>query len=814
MSSPKKETISLKRTADEAALTSDAPSTAAPTLPNTAAIVAATTTPLKLSTKEPKAPTSEVKKQTAAQSLANLFQSSNSFDSKEEAANEFVEELMSARDGEGEDGKTKPPPAEAPATVATTNVASTAGADPAASTGQQTEFSSPRKKPRTSIPTSPVTTPVAPEAKILVRPTPEVKTSTLPPVALTVPATEPDLVAAAAAAAVATAADMVVAPIAVDTAPPPPVLKIESTPQRVAGASVLASLGSTAQKAYGVGSGSTIKPLTLPPITGIPTSIGTVQHDYLLQNLVHASKVTSPLPVPRRKGKSKKYALSTLAPVPLAPKIHKSRKDKSLGVLCQNFMDLFKHAPPNRNNNGTVIDICQVAEHLVVKRRRIYDVINILESIDIVCRVKKNTYRWHGKEDLPRFFAELQKEGLIERAHNVAAVAATAAAAAAAAVAEANKQQHLPLPQINVVKTKGMAQTCQKLIQIFLVSGRTEIGLTDAAEEVLGPLSPAEEANSQKAMKTKVRRMYDIANVLQSIGVLQKENVGSTSLANKPSFRWVYHILPADMAQHLKSGPPLLLQLQVVTQPPPVLPLVAMNVVQPSSADGMARIVSGPAATAPGTATLASSPVAAPGMATLLTAAPVAAAPANAEPDTAPPVMSETGTTALVAAAASGVADSGEATPGATESVVVDPGSSTPAMASPVTAVSVVGTAPETTELGSVTPGASEIVVGAPGAADAAVATPITVAPDLAAAPGMAEPDAATPTVSEPVVMAPVADPTNEPGAVTPGTAAPGMSEVGAAMPAPGTAAPGATPVTPKDASPDAATGEELVVPI
>ena len=205
-------------------------------------------------------------------------------------------------------------------------------------------------------------------------------------------------------------------------------------------------------------------------------------------------------------------------------------------------MELFKDSPPNRDNNGTVIEICQVADHLGVKRRRIYDVINILESIDIVCRVKKNTYRWHGQDELLKFFAKLQYEGLQERAGVV---------------------QTSP-----VAKTKGMAQTCRKLIQIFLVTGRTEIALTDAAEEVLGPLSPAEEANVQRAMKTKVRRMYDIANVLQSIGILVKENVGSTSLQNKPSFRWVYPKLPSEMGNYLS--------IPVVPEAPVIAPSVGV----------------------------------------------------------------------------------------------------------------------------------------------------------------------------------------------------------------------------------------------
>lgn len=150
------------------------------------------------------------------------------------------------------------------------------------------------------------------------------------------------------------------------------------------------------------------------------------------------------------------------APLPMSPQPTKSRKEKSLGVLCANFMDLFKNAPPNRDNNGTVIEICQISEHLGVKRRRIYDVINILEAIDIVCRVKKNTYRWHGKEGLPKWFADLQKSGIEEIQAKQAAIA--------------TGQDPNAVPS-GTAKAKGMAQTCQKLIQLFLVSGRVEIAL-------------------------------------------------------------------------------------------------------------------------------------------------------------------------------------------------------------------------------------------------------------------------------------------------------------------------------------------------
>ena len=56
-----------------------------------------------------------------------------------------------------------------------------------------------------------------------------------------------------------------------------------------------------------------------------------------------------------------------------------SRKNKSLGVLAENFINTFRHCP-----SGSDIVVDKAAQALGVERRRIYDVVNILESIRIV----------------------------------------------------------------------------------------------------------------------------------------------------------------------------------------------------------------------------------------------------------------------------------------------------------------------------------------------------------------------------------------------------------------------------------------------
>jgi hypothetical protein len=179
-----------------------------------------------------------------------------------------------------------------------------------------------------------------------------------------------------------------------------------------------------------------------------------------------------------------------------------SRKSKSLGLLAVRFVDWCREI-----DDGT-ISLDAASKTLVVVRRRIYDVVNVLQSIGIVARQGKNTYTWHGAAGMRATLADIQ--------------------AGLAAADDADDK--------GTKRGESLGALSRKFVQLFLESdGQTVLSLESAAAGMQKREGSSTPDRAQGAAKTKVRRLYDVANIFAALGIIVKKRVPG---ARKPGFVW------------------------------------------------------------------------------------------------------------------------------------------------------------------------------------------------------------------------------------------------------------------------------------
>ncbi|XP_019057791.1 PREDICTED: transcription factor E2FB-like [Tarenaya hassleriana] len=86
-----------------------------------------------------------------------------------------------------------------------------------------------------------------------------------------------------------------------------------------------------------------------------------------------------------------------------------SRYNSSLGVLTKNLVNLIKHVEDG------ILDLREAAAILQVKKRRLYDITNVLEGIGLMEKTVKNKIQWKGldvssPEETAESIAKLQEE--------------------------------------------------------------------------------------------------------------------------------------------------------------------------------------------------------------------------------------------------------------------------------------------------------------------------------------------------------------------------------------------------------------------
>ena len=228
-----------------------------------------------------------------------------------------------------------------------------------------------------------------------------------------------------------------------------------------------------------------------------------------------------------------------------------NRKEKSLGLLAERMLDGLPKTVQSGSNLELQLD--DTARLLQTERRRIYDIVNVFEAVQIMSKVGKNVYQWHGRTFLLQSLAWLRqlaiKLGMDEQyrvareqeiqmmihnqenvnIENVSPVTPgtplTPTFSPLASPSPLSSPLMSPYNSPNDPNGTSMGINTQKFLMLFLVTPAPQTLTLDFAAKVIHGSQQVE-----KTRLTRIRRLYDIANILQSLELIRKVQVCSLEI--------------------------------------------------------------------------------------------------------------------------------------------------------------------------------------------------------------------------------------------------------------------------------------------
>ncbi|MFH4977372.1 hypothetical protein AB6A40_004081 [Gnathostoma spinigerum] len=238
-----------------------------------------------------------------------------------------------------------------------------------------------------------------------------------------------------------------------------------------------------------------------------------------------------------------------------------SRKEKSLGLLCRRFLI----AMDEEAKHSAEIHLETVARRMAIEKRRIYDIVNVMEALEAMSKTNKSFYRWHGLSDLPQLMSRLQDqaiaEGLPERVQQVEHAMCSftelspssrrcggdivgtlvstktdphehenhSMAQRSAQTSDSNvdsfssNNDDATLQQIPRDRNgkNSLAQLCRRFLMVLLSNPKDKRRVSlDVASTVL--IKDPESEDFEPPSRSRCRRLYDIANVLVAMSIIKK----------------------------------------------------------------------------------------------------------------------------------------------------------------------------------------------------------------------------------------------------------------------------------------------------
>ncbi|KAL0490085.1 hypothetical protein AKO1_009392, partial [Acrasis kona] len=212
----------------------------------------------------------------------------------------------------------------------------------------------------------------------------------------------------------------------------------------------------------------------------------------------------------------------------------KSRKEKSLNVLCDKFITHYKEIATSSSNVEFQLD--RVSELLGVEKRRVYDIVNVLESVNIVKKKAVSLFVWNGFEHMPETLNQLKIDGLKDKVLYDGIRSLSTDKENEFLLEALNDFQ---VPEDNSVpdpsgekREKLLKHLSQRFVQLFLIT-KAKFLSHDQVIQILIKF----QCTTESGERTKIRRLYDIANILSSVNIIQKSY--TTDYRKHVRFEWI-----------------------------------------------------------------------------------------------------------------------------------------------------------------------------------------------------------------------------------------------------------------------------------
>lgn len=219
-----------------------------------------------------------------------------------------------------------------------------------------------------------------------------------------------------------------------------------------------------------------------------------------------------------------------------------SRRLRSLSFICKKFLLLYKLDIPVGDSQQ--ISLGNLALSLGIEKRRVYDIINVVSSLHMAVKVCKDRYNWYGNQNLSRLLTQLKAYALINKFdEQIKAVLQNQF------TLSESKESDSPYIKItrgdrSVFEENRIGILCQKFIMLFLVCNN-DVALNMGTISKLILTGDVQE-------KTGMRRLYDIANVLEALDLIKRYHY---KIMKKPAFKYCGPVINIDRTNCEKLMP-------------------------------------------------------------------------------------------------------------------------------------------------------------------------------------------------------------------------------------------------------------------